>query len=77
MTPPAKYESKNLLIRKLQKADAQEIFDNYASQADILDYVSWKPHQTLEDTYQFLDFAQKSMEPGKRFQLFNQAACRE
>jgi len=60
MKPPAKFESKNLLIRKLQKADAQEIFDNYANQADILDYVSWKPHQTLEDTYQILNFAQKS-----------------
>ena len=67
MQPPERFESKNLLIQKLENSDAQEIFDTYASRADILNYVSWKPHQSLEDTYLFLDSAHKSWKEGSHF----------
>ncbi len=67
MKPHEEFESDLLILRKLNLRDAPEIFSNYASNPEILDYVSWKPHKTVEDTGQFLVSANKAWEAGTDF----------
>lgn len=50
-------ESPRLTYRRPTTADAQAIFDNYASDAEVTRYMAWPAHRTLSDTYAFLTFS--------------------
>jgi ribosomal-protein-alanine N-acetyltransferase len=46
-------ETKRLLLRKITPADEADVFD-YASEPEVSRYMSWEPHQSLEDSRAYL-----------------------
>ena len=50
-------QTKRLSLRKPEMEDAQAIFDVYASDTRIGEYIAWPIHRTLDDTLQFLEFS--------------------
>ncbi|XOV84583.1 MAG: GNAT family N-acetyltransferase [bacterium] len=49
--------TQRLQLRKPILADAQAIFDNYASDPEVTRYLSWPTHTTLADTRAFIEFS--------------------
>jgi len=52
--PPEKIETKRLLLRKPMMEDAAPIFKLYAQDQKVTRYLSFKPHQSIDDTKAFL-----------------------
>ena len=49
-------ETKRLILRKLQKGDAFEIFNNWANDDEVTKYVTWNTHKDISVTEQILDY---------------------
>ena len=54
---PIALESERLIYRRPTPADAQAVFERYASDPDATRYMAWPVHQTINDTYAFLTFS--------------------
>ena len=57
MKAPERLETARLVLRRPLTADAQRIFDRYASDAEVTRYLSWPRHRTPDHTRVFLDFS--------------------
>ncbi|AKM19492.1 MULTISPECIES: GNAT family N-acetyltransferase [Geobacillus] len=55
--------TERLILRKLTLDDAYDLFD-YASNPENCKYLPWRPHHTIEDSIQFLEFVIKSYKEG-------------
>lgn len=51
---PDKIRTERLLIQRLMYEDAEEIFYAYASKPEATKYLSWRTHQSIRDTQDFL-----------------------
>jgi len=49
--------TQRLRLRKPIKADAQAIFDQYASDPAVTRYLSWPTHTSVKDTIAFIEFS--------------------
>ncbi|RLQ89773.1 GNAT family protein [Planomicrobium sp. Y74] len=58
-------ESERLLLRKLELADAEDMFE-YASEPAVSRFMPWQAHQTTDDTREFIDFIRKGYEDNKK-----------
>lgn len=47
-------ETKRLILRKFKVSDAQQMFDNWASDSEVEKYLTWPPHETVEFTKKLL-----------------------
>lgn len=54
MEPLAEIRTERLLLRRPTEADAPAVFERYGRDADVARYMSWKPHQSIDDTLIFL-----------------------
>lgn len=54
MDLPEHLETRRLRLRPPSLADAEVIFDTYAQDPEVTQYLSWSPHQHLEETAEFL-----------------------
>jgi ribosomal-protein-alanine N-acetyltransferase len=54
MKAPERLVTERLVLRKPTLADAQLIFDRYASDTEVTRYLSWPRHQSIEQTRAFL-----------------------
>ena len=61
---PETIETSRLVLRRLRYEDAEEIFYTYASKQDATRFVSWRTHQSIADTRQFLGHAITGWEQG-------------
>jgi len=52
--PPEKISTDRLLLRKPMMEDASQIFQLYAQDQDITRYLTFEPHQSIDDTKSFL-----------------------
>lgn len=43
-------ETKRLLLRQFKPTDAQNMFDNWASNSNVTRYLTWSPHDNVETT---------------------------
>ncbi len=50
-------ETARLVLRRPRAEDAHAIFTRYASDPEVTRYMAWPTHQTLDDTYAFLDLS--------------------
>ena len=50
MTWPERIETERLVLRWTQESDAEEIFARYATDPDVVRYLLWKPHKSVEET---------------------------
>jgi len=57
MKAPEILQSARLVLRRPTAADAQQIFERYASDPDVCRYLAWPMHRTVEDTLAFLEFS--------------------
>jgi ribosomal-protein-alanine N-acetyltransferase len=57
---PHRLTTARLFLRRPTEADAQSIFERYASVPDVTRYLSWPTHRILEDTRAFLGFSERA-----------------
>jgi len=58
LKPPSQFprlESERLLLRKITVEDVQDIFE-YALIEEVTEFVPWYPHQTVQDSIEFIKF---------------------
>ena len=51
---PERLETERLILRPITRSDAPAIFVGYAQDAEVVRYVSWRPHQRLSDTETYI-----------------------
>lgn len=49
-------ETERLILRRMTIDDAQDMFDNWASDDDITMYMTWQTHQSLETSKEYISF---------------------
>jgi RimJ/RimL family protein N-acetyltransferase len=54
MNPPETITTERLVLRKPRMEDAPVIFESYARDPEVVRYLVWKPHKTVQETEQFL-----------------------
>lgn len=57
-TPPAEIETQRLLLRRPVLRDAEAIYGAYAADPDVTRFLTWRPHNALEETRRFLQHCQ-------------------
>ena len=57
MTGPGRIETARLVLTVPQPSDIGEIFERYASDPDVVRFVGWPCHRSLDDTAAFLAFS--------------------
>ena len=50
-----KIETNRLVLRKLRKDDAFDMFDNWCNDGEVTKFLSWFPHGKIEVTFEILD----------------------
>ncbi len=66
-TPQHTWETARLLARPAAMADAQVIFDTYARDPDVARYMTWRPHQNVDETVEFLRRCEQVWADGSAF----------
>jgi RimJ/RimL family protein N-acetyltransferase len=54
---PLKFETARLILAAPTAADADAVFERYASDPDVTKYLGWPRHQSVADTRRFLAFS--------------------
>lgn len=52
--PPANWETKRLELRPATRTEAPVAFETYAANPAVSRYMTWRPHQSVAETEQFL-----------------------
>jgi len=60
-------ETKRCLLRKVSLDDAQAIFASYSQDDDVVKYLDWAKHQSIQETIDFLTLCQERWESGKEY----------
>ncbi len=55
MKPPNNFETARLLLRPPTMEDAAAIFQQYAQDAQVAKYMTWRPHDAIQTTREFLE----------------------
>lgn len=58
-----------LLLRPARVDDAQDVFDNYASDPKVTRYLTWEPHSSIEETREFLKESEEKWERQEAFRF--------
>ena len=48
--------TERLILRKLKMSDAQDMFDNWASDDEVTKYLTWPTHASVQDAKDFISF---------------------
>jgi [ribosomal protein S5]-alanine N-acetyltransferase len=67
MIPPKLIETPRLLLRPPVLQDAASIFERYARDPDVTRYLTWRPHETVDQTREFLNRCCRFWESGQAF----------
>jgi len=62
-----KIETDRCVLRKVSLDDAHAIFDTYAQDDDVVKYLDWPKHQSLQETVDFLTLCQERWDNGKEY----------
>lgn len=52
---PYVIQTERLFLRQPVASDAPAIFDGYARDPDVVRYLTWRPHRSIDETFAFLD----------------------
>src|SRR4029450_5174007 len=66
-TPERTWETSRLLAKPAAVADAQVVFDDYASDPAVAKYMTWAPHRSVADTKAFLSRCERVWIEGSAF----------
>ena len=64
-------ETERLILRKFKIEDAQNMFDNWASNPNATKYLTWGPHENVEITKLIISDWLKGYEEDKYYQWAN------
>jgi ribosomal-protein-alanine N-acetyltransferase len=64
---PKQILTERLTIQKLRYEEAEEIFFSYSSKPEATRYMSWRTHESLSDTIDFLRNAERGWALGKDY----------
>ena len=59
---PERVETARLVLRRPAPADAQVIFERYASDSEVTKFLAWPRHESRSDTEAFLRFSDGAWE---------------
>src|SRR5215831_9783529 len=65
--PPKTWETARLAARPAASADAQVIFDQYASDPAVAKFMTWRPHEDIAETIEFLRRCERVWADGSAF----------
>lgn len=65
--PPERIETPRLVLRRAVLEDAPAIFERYARDPDVTRYLTWRPHESVERTQDFLRRCHDFWESGVAF----------
>ncbi|MEP7456775.1 GNAT family N-acetyltransferase [Phyllobacterium sp. SB3] len=72
--PPVRIESSRLLLRRAQLGDAAAIFEGYGRDPEVIRYLSWHAHKSIEDTRDYLRQVKEDWDQAKSYTY---AICRD
>jgi RimJ/RimL family protein N-acetyltransferase len=67
LTAPATLDTPRVHLRQPRLEDARAIFDRYARDPEVVRYMTWRAHQTLDETRAFLERCQAVWRDGSAF----------
>ena len=71
--PPTSFETESVIGRKPTPADAQAMFDTYATDPEVTRYLVFKPYESIEELKKWLNYiiCEWETKPGIMYLLFN------
>lgn len=67
LCPPPLVHTERLVLRRPVTGDAQVIFERYAQDPETVRYMTWRPHNSIADTREFLGRVDESWSIGSDF----------
>jgi RimJ/RimL family protein N-acetyltransferase len=67
LKPPEQFETARLYLRVPGLDDAEAIFNLYAQDKRVTRFLTWKPHESIEETKEFLETCVRSWEECSAF----------
>lgn len=67
MRMPERLETERLVLRKPRMDDAPAIFDRWAQDKEVTRYLTWRPHERLEQTQEFVRSCLEAWDRQTRF----------
>ena len=67
INPPKILKTERLRLRKAKLADAEAIFRQYAQDPEVTKYVSWRAHQSIDETREYMRMCLLAWDVGKAF----------
>lgn len=67
LNPPNILKTKRLRLRKAKLADANAIFCQYAQDPEVTKFVSWRAHQSVNETREYVQMCLLAWDIGKAF----------
>lgn len=67
INPPKSLKTERLRLRKVKLSDADAIFRQYAQDAEVTKYVSWRAHADAEETREYVRMCLLAWNIGKAF----------
>lgn len=67
MTKPQTLRTERLRLRKVKLSDADAIFHQYAQDPEVTRYVSWRAHQSLNETREYVRMCLLAWDVGKAY----------
>ncbi len=64
---PEVFRTERFVVRRVQDADAEAIFEAYATDAAVARYMSWRPHGDLAETRAYVAACGREWEEGSGF----------
>lgn len=61
-------ETARLILRPFTEADAGQVFDNWASDAEVTKYLTWPTHQSVEQSLGYMRYCVKCYEAPDTYQ---------
>jgi ribosomal-protein-alanine N-acetyltransferase len=65
--PEMTWETARLVARPAASADAQTVFEAYASDPAVAKYMTWRPHRSVDETAEFLRRCEQVWADGSAF----------
>jgi RimJ/RimL family protein N-acetyltransferase len=67
MKMPERLETKRLILRRLRLDDARAVFEGWAQDREVTRYLTWRPHERIEQTQAFVRSCIAAREARTRF----------
>ncbi len=63
------FHTERLIIRKPYLEDAQDLFRNYTQDPEVCRYMTWKPHEDIEKTKEWLSFCIRNWDENRALEF--------